>query len=237
MANKYQVEKIRRIIVERLESDWPQSLTDWRRLEAEIEVMESGAWALAEDPQTMTYLHVDRHLPEPASAIRLAHECDIPSILPAAYYQLSWLTVEHDTDLAGKDRTLFVMTHGLEQRTAQWSLLEKEDLMRVLRGKVKLQQRYPSSRLQCCLSTFLEREMTKDQLCFMHLERDEGAFIKYLWDKMEKASTSDILKGYQSILKEIDQKTPVCSTCSRRAELRFDCQEIWDNLPSIFGIE
>lgn len=53
MANKYQVEKIRRIIVERLESDWPQSLTDWRRLEAEIEVMESGAWALAEDPQTI----------------------------------------------------------------------------------------------------------------------------------------------------------------------------------------
>ncbi|EIM82193.1 uncharacterized protein STEHIDRAFT_23738, partial [Stereum hirsutum FP-91666 SS1] len=135
MANKYQVDKIRRIIIERLESDWPQSLADWRRLEAEIEVMGSDGWAHVEDPDTMVHLHLDRRLPEPASAIRLAQEYNIPSILPAAYYQLSRLTVEYDTESVEQDAEAFVMTHGIVQRTAQWSLLEGRDFMRVLRGQ------------------------------------------------------------------------------------------------------
>lgn len=228
MANKYQVDKIRRIIVERLESDWPQSFADWRRLEAEIEVMGSDGWAHVEDPDTMVHLHLDRRLPEPASAIRLAQEFNIPSILPAAYYQLSRLTVEYDTESVEQDAEAFVMTHGIVQRTAQWSLLEGRDFMRVLRGQVKLQQIHFI--LQPCPNAF-------PQLCFMHLERDEGAFIKHLWDIMEKASTSDIIKGYQSVLKELEQKAPVCSICRQRADELLDCQGIWDKLPSIFGIE
>lgn len=234
MANKYQVDNIRRIVLERLESDWPQSLSDWRRLEAEIEVMEHDAWTHVEDPASMVSLHLDRSLAEPASAIRLAQECNIPSILPAAYYQLSRLTVEHDTASVEKDPESFVITHGIEQRTARWSLLEKEDLMRVFRGKVKLQEKFPSTLLPSCSSIFSETE-DRDQLCPMHLERDKGVFIRSIWDKIEKASASDIFQGYQAVLKEIEQEK-VCGNCLQRARAQLDCQGIWHELPSIFGL-
>lgn len=235
MANKYQVEKIRRIIVDRLESDWPQSLLDWKRLEAEIEVMERDAWAHVEVPGDMVNVHLDRLLPEPASAIRLAQECNVPSILPAAYYHLSRLTVEHDTALVEKDTESFVIRYGIEQRTARWSLLEKENLMHLLGGKSKIQQRVPSDVLPSCSSVSLGPEMNRDQLCFMHLERDEGAFIKGLWCDISNASMSDIIQGYQAVLKEIEHKK-VCGDCLRQAQGGLDCQGLWNNLPSVFGI-
>ncbi|EIM81852.1 uncharacterized protein STEHIDRAFT_161204 [Stereum hirsutum FP-91666 SS1] len=39
MANKYQVDFVRKIIVDRLESDWPQTVSAWERLESEISTM------------------------------------------------------------------------------------------------------------------------------------------------------------------------------------------------------
>lgn len=221
MANKYQVDNVRRIIVERLESDWPCTLLSWRILEAEIEVMKEYAYAHAEPNDDMFNYHLDRELPEPVSAIRLAYECNVPRILPAAYYQLSRLTVEHDSDSI-KDyeaAIMFICHHGMEQRTARWSLLEKADLMRLLIGKAKLQQS-PSVVLPPCSS---------NPLCDL-----KGEYIQSLWDRIEKYAASDVLHGHEELLKEITERSGVCQKCRVKVKDRLDCEAIWEKLPEYF---
>jgi hypothetical protein len=49
-----------------------------------------------EDGSPSLAKNVDDYLPEPALAIRLACNCDIPSILPVAFYHLSCISVYYD---------------------------------------------------------------------------------------------------------------------------------------------
>ena len=76
-------------ILSLLECDWPQSLRQWDNLEDEIAMLESS-WMNQSPPPS---IHLDDCLPEPAAAIRLARECDVPNILPAAFYHLSRLSI------------------------------------------------------------------------------------------------------------------------------------------------
>lgn len=87
MATKYQISYIRDCIVERLESDWPQTILSWDTLEGEIE---------RTTEHSNVHWYTDDRFPEPASAIRLARDFNIPSILPAAFYQLSRLNIADD---------------------------------------------------------------------------------------------------------------------------------------------
>lgn len=100
MANKYQVDFIRQKIVARLESDWPQTISAWERLESEISTMGDQEIALGYSGSPSRPLTLDNALPEPASAIRLARDCNIPSILPAAFYHLSRLSIGDDWNIA-----------------------------------------------------------------------------------------------------------------------------------------
>jgi len=81
-------------IVEHFEADWPQTLWQWERLQAEIRAMGKD-WS-EEHPGGVVSVHMDDVLPEPASVIRLARDCDIPSVLPRAAYHLSRLSALHN---------------------------------------------------------------------------------------------------------------------------------------------
>ncbi|THH23133.1 hypothetical protein EUX98_g8048 [Antrodiella citrinella] len=133
LAMKYECDALRSRIVENLEADWPTTLAQWdaRRSEAVIARSEHSQQATGK----INGLYLDDRLPEPASAIRIASDYAIPSILPAAFYQLALLSTDADwdryrTNLSGEGRHL-----RFGARTARWGLLDKTDLMRLVHGQ------------------------------------------------------------------------------------------------------
>lgn len=135
LATKYQIDDIRKAIIERLESDWPQTLGQWDALEAHADALTLEYRANG----PVEGLYPDDQLPEPASAIRLARECNIPSILPAAFYHLSRLSPGNDWDKAHASRGdvsgVPQAQYQLGLRTAKWCLLDTDDFMCLLRAK------------------------------------------------------------------------------------------------------
>ncbi|KAH9929673.1 uncharacterized protein B0H18DRAFT_873780 [Fomitopsis serialis] len=130
LATKYECDAIRTRIVENFEADWPQTLAQWDARRSECILLRS------EHAQQFTGkingLYLDDRLPEPASAIRVATDYVIPSILPAAFYQLALLSTDADWDeyRANPGKHL-----RFGARTARWRLLDKRDLMRLVHGQ------------------------------------------------------------------------------------------------------
>jgi len=79
--------------------------------------------------------YLNRPLPEPASAIRLAREQNIPSILPAAFYHLSRLSIEDDWSEFQQRGEADKAKFG-----ADWGLLTADDLRCLLKGRATMRQ-------------------------------------------------------------------------------------------------
>ena len=130
LAMKYECDALRHRIVSSLEADWPQTLAQWdaRRAEAVILRSEHSLQLTGK----VNGLYLDDRLPEPASAIRIASDYAIPSILPAAFYTLALLSTDADWDdcRANPGKHL-----RFGARTARWRLLDKRDLMRLVHGQ------------------------------------------------------------------------------------------------------
>lgn len=143
LANKYEMLQLRDRIVTHLEGDWPQSLWQWDRLEAEVQAT-VVSW---EDEFSSTGVlgYPDDHLPEPASAILLARSCNIPTILPAAFYHLSRLSIHNDRHssrqkLSTQESSSYHDCLKEGQRTANWELLSTPDYISLLRGRAALRE-------------------------------------------------------------------------------------------------
>ncbi|CAL1694553.1 unnamed protein product [Somion occarium] len=133
LSIKYECDTLRGRIVENLEADWPQTLAQWdaRRSETIMARSEHAQQASGK----VNGLFLDDRLPEPASAIRIASDYNIPSILPAAFYDLALLNTDADWDTyranpSGEGKHL-----RFGARTARWHLLDKRDLMRLVHGQ------------------------------------------------------------------------------------------------------
>ncbi|THG98537.1 hypothetical protein EW026_g3664 [Hermanssonia centrifuga] len=133
LAIKYECETIRARIVENLEADWPQTLAQWdaRRLEATIARSEHGLRPNGK----VDGLYLDDRLPEPASAIRIASDFNIPSILPAAFYNLALINTDADWDKYRANPITEGKPLRFGARTARWNILDKTDLMRLVHGQ------------------------------------------------------------------------------------------------------
>lgn len=141
MATKYQADALRARIVKHVEADWGTNWSTWNMLDAHIEettLQYNKLERLFLDDDTMIFCLDDR-LPEPASAIRLARDFNILSILPAAFYHLASLKVTDDWD---RMRTMEdpdgLLIRSRTQRTARWSMLTGEDWLCLQRGKEAL---------------------------------------------------------------------------------------------------
>ncbi|EGN96520.1 hypothetical protein SERLA73DRAFT_184594 [Serpula lacrymans var. lacrymans S7.3] len=78
LAMKYEVDFLRNRIVQNAIASWPRDLAAWDKIEDNI------------DFQTKSGKHDIDVLPNPVYAIRIGRDCNIPEILPLAYYALSW---------------------------------------------------------------------------------------------------------------------------------------------------
>ena len=135
LTEKYAINRFRQNIITQIEEGWPCTLRQWDELESRGQptiILSSGAFDSHPDPEL---LDPEALFPEPASAIRLARECNILTILPAAFYHLSRLSIDNDW---GE-----VQGHGEAVKTgsaAEWSLLTADDLRCLLKGQAKLKQ-------------------------------------------------------------------------------------------------
>ncbi|KAG2030072.1 hypothetical protein BDR03DRAFT_879239 [Suillus americanus] len=228
LANKYEIDHLRDRIVRHVEADWPQSLWQWDMLEMEILAMEETWYDEYENG------HIDDYLPEPASAIRLARECNIPSILPAAFYHLSRLSIE---DNRCNPRTSSInLGPGVPyrnsfygNRTADWTILSSQDYICLLRGKAKLAS--ITDRLFSA-SHVGSGEHSAD-VCSLSKE------LTLLEDIRETCRRSpDILDTLRRFLGTAAFTSQVCSACKLyiQTDLRRLRHSVWVEMPGYFGL-
>ncbi|KAI0054909.1 hypothetical protein BV25DRAFT_1922262 [Artomyces pyxidatus] len=79
---KYDAEDIRTIVVNAFKTEWPLSLSEWDLLRSQREE------ALAAQPASANYKDTIRLYPDAGKIIRLARDCDVPDLLPVAFYSL-----------------------------------------------------------------------------------------------------------------------------------------------------
>jgi len=131
LAKKYQVDWILKMVASKLQKTWPTTLEGWDEIteEQNTTVYRSmwGKWTPAWDDGILRL----RHLPEPASSILLARECDTTNILPFAFYHLlacpldppgedeyspSWMNVRRDLVSPEDSRRLLLA----RERIGKW---------------------------------------------------------------------------------------------------------------------
>ncbi|KAF8897751.1 hypothetical protein BD779DRAFT_1388659, partial [Infundibulicybe gibba] len=132
LATRYRMDALRARIIDQVEGDWPQSLSAWDRSISAVEETQH------ESEDHLSYL--DDMFPEPASAVRLALDFDIPKILPAALYRLHTIRPSCDWEryrLPELEQNAGALLQG--ERTAKWHLLEKTHFMQLLHFKEYLE--------------------------------------------------------------------------------------------------
>lgn len=228
MANKYQVDSIRKRIVDRLENDWPQTVLAWERLESEISTMGDQEEAL---PYVGPSLTLDDALPEPATAIRLARDCNIPSILPAAFYHLSRLSLSDDWYIVRglSESEIFFPFAYPRFRSVRWSLLSGEEMRCLLTGQAALRA-YAIGRAQRILAIDVCEDM--ENRCKM-----DDDYLRQLAHKINACSDpkTDILAALYAFSKEIDE-THFCHDCRDALKSALSTQALWEKLPKFFAL-
>ena len=238
LADKYQVDGIRALCVARLEEDWPTTWRAWYRQQADIDFVQR--MSDYRNPEEASF--VDSVFPEPASAICIALEHDIPDILPAALYCLSQLEIKDDWDRYN-GRSFKFWTGGRKpswptpaeegRRTARWMLLDKDTLHSVLWARDAL-----SLRAFQLIEFFVPR-MTP--VCVLPKCRDgikQVAELNALLTKPKGDEQRDPL-GKLMEMHTLVTGASICCSCEfhLRAEIENEMQTVWDELPQLFCIE
>ncbi|KAG1736289.1 hypothetical protein EDD22DRAFT_787519 [Suillus occidentalis] len=219
LSNKYEMSELRQAVVQLLETQWPTSLSQWDRLESEIAVM---AWDQDCDPIP---LDLDDSLPEPALAIKLGREFHIPSIMPAAFYHLSRLSIGHP---------LHVPRGSLRQRTADWNLLTAADLICLIMGKEGLSMVAASLLVPDCWGDETVKTYWMEEDCRGCRRSEMVEQIRW-----ECKRTSDVLSTLRQYLTIESLLSPMCKTCSHiiKTKLKGVRQTLWAMLPLLFQLE
>jgi hypothetical protein len=230
LADKYGMDRFRHRIVEHIEGDWPRSLWQWDKLEVEIKSM-LQTWT-ADCYDTSEYLPIDDHLPEPASAIRLGRECDISSILPAAFYHLSRLSIDNDREqarLRHASDPQYELNSGL--RTAEWRLLTNEDFVSLLKGQ---------TRLCTAADEMLSFAEYQYQLEEHWSSTCSPSKVLDLLQEIQNdcRHSSDILRTTRCYIEKGSYGKDICQLCSAfvRQELAAFRKGLWDKLPDFFSL-
>jgi hypothetical protein len=212
LANKYAMDNLRRRIVNRVEQDWPVTLQLWDSLEYQINLAKRRAGYSLKDAD-FHHSYLDDHLPEPASAIRLARECDIPTILPAAFYHLSRLSVFDNGNGAYQ--------HDDGHRTAEWGLLSAQDLICLMKGQ---------RRLDVAVQEILS-----------HLPGCHNDCVQLRFELLQEIRAAcqhsyDILHVTRSYVERFSYGDKLCYICCSHVRCALDRfrQDLWTDLPNLF---
>ncbi|PIL26916.1 hypothetical protein GSI_10054 [Ganoderma sinense ZZ0214-1] len=256
IANKYLVDGLHKYLVQKVQDDWPLTLEDWDRREAEIEVMGYAEYTSGALPSSRKPLA--QAVPEPASAIHFALEFGCPQILPAAFYQLSRTDVTDDW--------ADPVSYSSNWMTpARWSLLEAPDLLRHLRGGKRLLQytasvprdvTFTAVLCEACLPWWEDAAVHEEVRWEIEDGRDAEEYPCYaLLVRIFAAVFRETTPGVRDPLKALKEcvdyeKIPeiargssstkrLCSGCdwAFREWVPQARQELWRKLPEYFDVE
>ena len=258
IVNKYLVDRLRAYIVSKIKQDWPLTLEDWDRREAEIEAMRSVELTSCDRAPSSKPLAYS--VPEPALAIRFAREFGCTEILPAAFYQLSTTDANRDWDKPDS----YDAHHDL---SARWWLLETSDLLRVLRGRQKIAQHliafgannntYTEILMPPCLPWWedariaeevrprLEREGRpsldpKEYPCYTLLDILYSRVFRRMWPGVQNPpkGMKDCILEYETMVDASAGPATrrLCSGCEEnlRAWIPWARRYVWGELPEMF---
>lgn len=232
LADKYDIESLRKRLVSIVVNQWPLTLDAWDKQREEF----YASWpaglpsdADSDDDEMEQDLH--DYLPEPASAIAFAREFDCPEILPAAFYGLSinkglvdWDHYDHDSE---------PMLYP-----ARWSLLDAASWRTLYRGRIALSDHCVTERVALSFPPASPRHPG----CLRPDRRDcPDAWRNTLLGAFDPLSWAHAYADLLEELRECGDKRAadmMCGMC--RVDLRrwinAHRQELWDNLPRLFGL-
>lgn len=231
LAMKYGVESLQRRVTEIMEESWPTTLPQWIRFNAEYVALKKKKTQIIGLDSFFV-----RHVPEPAAAIRFGEDFDMPSILPFAFYTLATITAHYNFD----DRSLSMRTLRMNPRLARWSLLDAEDLARLIRGREAvathcrwiMDQLSPEGGLEGSISC------ENEERCASGLGRiSETVKNKIFGDSHSMATPPDLL-GVLEEIADARSSWDICDPCSEAMieDLHRRQQNLWDRLPSMFSV-
>lgn len=225
LSQKYFVRVLQKLLRARFRADWPSTLPEWDKLMEHYASL--SATALPQHDAASQF--IDNRMLEPASAIRLAREANIPEILPAAFYMLSTISPFMDFDALRSsqppsitDSQGIVLMWQPGERSARWGLLTPDDWLCLARGRHSMMdfaRVFEQQEAQCICDS---------QICIQQNNKK----------KLLKGHPQDLLR----VLKEIgSQQAPPQYPCynalqalaSRSMETR---SVLWENLSYYFGL-
>ncbi|KAJ3532492.1 hypothetical protein NM688_g7413 [Phlebia brevispora] len=217
LATKYQMTSVRNAIVRCLREAWPQTLAEWD-YQRRIQHMTLELCRKQSDGQLQGKFF-DEMFPEPASAILLALECGLPELLPAAFYALALVDVQREWGRVSADDL------SRQVRSARWDLVDRESLLRVMRGKEKLLTLRQDGFKQSMPSARADRYVS---LC---------ASCERRYSKTSSFLDADHLWSCTALLDTVEN----CFDCSLGATgceaTNKRRQAFWDNLGAFFDID
>ena len=234
VAEKYQVDTVKRFVTAQMERDWPTSIFEWATQRAElshVEMLDSLGMTSVDGP------YPDDVFPEPAAAIRLAVDYGIPSILPAAFYCLSTIGIEDDWDryrggpwLFGEQKNQSTSPICTLRRTARWSLLDKDILQRLFIGRTELDrrmQRFGPHSIEHPCNTSGKCSVSLVELWNVWMARVEGRRRAY-----------PVLEAFFEFVRET-RGSSLCWLCQKMFAKEIDDEmcKVWNDLPRIFSID
>ena len=195
MLKKYMVDGILDTLTEEIKRDWPETLEEWDR--------SCDAGGIRHD-------FAEGTAPEPISAILFALAVDIPSILPAAFYQLCITPCGNEWEEQPRYKRC---------PSARWRLLDAEFLLRFLKAKEALHDMFRSSVHK--YRVYLTQGVFVDDSCIIRAEMHA--------DDPEYKLCADIMKEMDQYAQEVlaSLTEPVGSP---------DCLNILQALPGANGL-
>lgn len=231
LATKYDVESIRSRIVDHLKSEWPAGLDEWYLLTHEIDEKARAAY-LASDRRDFTIW--ERFFPEPASAIRMATDFGVPSILPAAYYRLAISNAGLEW---GDDE--YSQTSS-DQMSARWGLLQLNDWRRYARGKEALVEKgYLYDVFDTVKAGSRRKRCSRKEDC----DRGFQQFRRVIETQCDDVTFGRQPDFFKVLLRALDKTLyamdrGLCLDCSDEVEktVKDLLRDTWDELPDMFNL-
>ena len=222
LADKYVADDIECMIEYQIRQDWPKSVHEWDAFENRaVQMYRMHQQRNCDGPW-------DTLVPEPASYIRLARIAKVieRTRIAGAFYQLSRMKVTNDWETKSivggpKDPT---PTQLAKMRRAMWSILSKDELRRMERGKKKLASHVAK------FARTLPNEMAIDIECAKGWNMVAAKLVK------SDDILADLLEFCSAETTEL--RIHMCDRCLWKVSrgIKEKRKEIWAKLPDYFEV-
>ncbi|KAI0055197.1 hypothetical protein BV25DRAFT_1922022 [Artomyces pyxidatus] len=211
LAVKYDAEDIRVVVINALKTEWPLSLSEWDLLRSKSKEAVVTLMAAASVMDTIPLF------PDAGKIIRLARDCNVPDLLPSAYYDLMCNMEMH-----------IPLSPFHEPRLEH---LSADDLKCLARGRAVLRTDFGYNVKDLIFEVappHNPRYGCEKVIRAFRVEHKDLALV-----------TSDILLFYADAVKALDKlEDKLCRCCSDsiRGLLQLARKSVWDSLPRSFRL-